>query len=153
VLSVTGADQCGGGHRTERAQRHPDLHGRHDERQRGRLQQPEGQGRPGAVGAQAEQRGQAAHGQQREQEQRDPGQRGRAVQQPGQVEPDPAADEEHRHQEPIADRVELGAEVRVRRGAAVHQADDGPGQEGAQDGFQAEPLGQHGERHQQQDGR
>ena len=86
-----GADQRGGGHRAELAQRHPDLGGGDDERQRGRLQQPEGQRRPGAGGAQAEQRGQAAHGQQREQEQRDPDQRGRAVQQSGQVEPDPAA--------------------------------------------------------------
>ena len=81
---------------------------------------PRCQCRPGAVGAQAEQRGQAAHGQQREQEQRNPDQRGGVVQQPGQVEPDPAGHEEHRYQEPVADRVQLDPEVRVRGGVAVH---------------------------------
>src|SRR5439155_2112250 len=103
-------------------------------------------------GAQAEQGGQAAHYQQRQQEHGHPHQRGGGVQQTGQVEPDPAADEEHRYQEPVADRLQLGAEAGVGGGVAVDQADDRAGQEGAEDALQAELFGQDREPHQQQDG-
>ena len=90
--------------------------------------------------ARSEQGWQAAHDQQRQQEHRHPEQGGRAVQQPVEVEPDPLADEEHRHQEAVADRLQLDAEVRVRRRVPVDQADDGAGQEGAEDALQTEPL-------------
>src|SRR5262249_57434384 len=67
-----GAHQRGRRQRGDLPERDTDLRGGHDERQRGGLEQPQGQRAPGAVGAQADERGQPAHHQQRQQEHRDP---------------------------------------------------------------------------------
>ena len=71
---------------------------------------------------------------------------------PVEVEPDAAADEEDGDEEAVADGFELGAEVRVRGGVAVDEADHGAGEERAEDALQPEPFGEHDERDQQDDG-
>ena len=115
--------------------------------------------RPAATAPRAAGRRAGRHGrdpaddQQAEQEHGHQGQGGRVVEQGVEVEGDPAADEEDRHEEAVADGLELHPELRVGHGlVAVDEADDGPGDERAEDGLQAEVLGQDDEHDDQQHG-
>ena len=96
-------------------------------------------------GTQTEQCRYAPHHEQCQQEQGYPRQGARVGQQPGQVQPQPAADEEDRHHEAVPDGGQLGPELWVRRRVGVDQADHRAGEERAEDALQPEQLCQHGE--------
>ena len=62
----------------------------------------------------------------------------------------PLATKKTRHQESVADRVQLGSKVRMGTGIPIDKTDQGAGQEGAKDRLQAEAHGQCDKADQQQ---
>jgi antitoxin YefM len=87
------------------------------------LQEPGGYRAAPADGVCVEGGWRTAHDQQREEEQRDPRQSGRAARQGAQVVLDAAGDEEDGDEEPVAQRVQFGAEDGVARGIAVDEVE------------------------------
>ena len=72
--------------------------------------------------------------------------------QPGEIEANPAADEEDRDDEAESDRLELRARYGCERRVPIDQPDDRAREERAEDAFQTEPRGQRDERDEQDDG-
>ena len=105
---------------------------RHDERQRGRLQNARHERAAPAQHAPVQQRGHAADEQQRDQEHRHHRQVRCLSDERVEIEPHAARHEEDRDEEPEAHRLELPAKVRVRHDlVAIEQRDDRARDEGS----------------------
>ena len=111
---------------------------------RGRLQQASGHRVAGVHDALVQQRGQPAHHQQRDEEQRHLHQRGWMVQQVLEVKAHAHRDEEDRDQEPEADPFQLGQELLIRLAAGdLDQPHQQARRERAENRREAEPVRQH----------